>query len=42
LNSWYADLPQPKRLVRVENADHFFEGRREEMAQAITDYFMSE
>ena len=39
MNSWYADLPEPKRLVRVEGADHFFEGRREEMAAAIMDYF---
>ena len=39
MNSWYADLPEPKRLVRIEGADHFFEGRREEMARAITDYF---
>jgi len=39
LNSWYADLPEPKRLVRIEGADHFFEGRREEMAKAIVDYF---
>jgi alpha/beta superfamily hydrolase len=42
LNSWYADLPEPKRLVRIENADHFFEGKREEMAAAITDYFSGE
>jgi alpha/beta superfamily hydrolase len=42
LNSWFADLPEPKRLVRIEGADHFFEGRREEMARAITDYFSSE
>lgn len=39
MNSWFADLPEPKKLVRIEGADHFFEGRREEMAQAITDYF---
>jgi alpha/beta superfamily hydrolase len=42
MNSWVADLPEPKRLVRIEGADHFFEGRREEMARAITDYFSSE
>jgi alpha/beta superfamily hydrolase len=42
MNSWYADLPEPKKLVRIENADHFFEGRREEMARAITDYFSGE
>jgi hypothetical protein len=42
LNSWFADLPEPKRLVRVEGADHFFEGRRDEMAKAITDYFSGE
>ncbi|HQR39102.1 MAG TPA: alpha/beta fold hydrolase [Blastocatellia bacterium] len=39
LNSWYADLREPKRLVRIEGADHFFETKREEMAEAITNYF---
>jgi alpha/beta superfamily hydrolase len=39
MNSWFADLPEPKQLVRIEGADHFFEGRREEMAGAITRYF---
>jgi alpha/beta superfamily hydrolase len=39
MNSWYADLPEPKRIVRVEGADHFFEGYLDELMAAIRDYF---
>ena len=39
MNSFFADLKGPKKLVRIEGADHFFEGRRDEMAAAITEYF---
>ncbi len=42
MNSWFADLQEPKRLVRIEGSDHFFENRREEMAAALTDYFAAE
>jgi alpha/beta superfamily hydrolase len=28
-------LPEPKKLVIVESADHFFEGRLREMREAI-------
>jgi alpha/beta superfamily hydrolase len=28
-------LPEPKRLVISESADHFFEGRLREMREAI-------
>jgi hypothetical protein len=39
MNSWFADLAEPKRMVRIEGADHFFEGYRDEMAAAVIDYF---
>ncbi|SRR6266404_20892 len=31
-------LPEPKRLVIVEGADHFFEGRLREMRDAVEDW----
>ena len=39
MNSWYADLPEPKRMVRVEGADHFFTGHLDKLVAAIVDYF---
>jgi alpha/beta superfamily hydrolase len=39
MNSWYADLPEPKRMVRVEGADHFFNGHLDELVTAIREYF---
>jgi len=32
-------LPEPKRLVIIESADHFFEGRLREMREAIETWF---
>jgi hypothetical protein len=34
-------LPEPKRIVVVEGADHFFEGRLAEVSVAITDWIES-
>ena len=31
-------LPEPKKLVIVESADHFFEGRLREMREAIESW----
>jgi alpha/beta superfamily hydrolase len=31
-------LPEPKRLVFIESADHFFEGRLREMRESIEDW----
>ena len=31
-------LPEPKRLVLIESADHFFEGRLREMRESIEDW----
>ncbi|HZP17777.1 MAG TPA: alpha/beta fold hydrolase [Terriglobales bacterium] len=35
LRGFVAALPDPKKLVSVESADHFFEGRLREMREAI-------
>lgn len=31
-------LPEPRKLVRIESADHFFEGRLREMREAIEEW----
>jgi len=33
-----ASLPEPKKLVIIEGADHFFEGRLREMREAVEDW----
>ncbi len=38
LQSLVASLPEPKQLVLVPNADHFFAGRLEDMKRAVTDW----
>ena len=35
LEELVASVPEPKKLVVIEGADHFFEGRLHEMRQAI-------
>jgi uncharacterized protein len=35
LEAMVASMPEPKRLVLIEGADHFFEGRLHELRQAI-------
>jgi uncharacterized protein len=35
LQQFIASLPEPKRLVVIEGADHFFEGRLRELREAI-------
>jgi alpha/beta superfamily hydrolase len=35
LEALIASLPEPKKLVLIEGADHFFEGRLREMREAI-------
>jgi alpha/beta superfamily hydrolase len=35
LEALFASVPEPKKLVIVEGADHFFEGRLREMREAI-------
>jgi len=35
LESLFASIPEPKKLVIIEGADHFFEGRLRELREAI-------
>jgi hypothetical protein len=35
LEALVASLPEPKKLVIIEGADHFFEGRLRELREAI-------
>jgi alpha/beta superfamily hydrolase len=38
LEAFVDSLPEPKKLIIVESADHFFEGRLREMREAIEDW----
>jgi alpha/beta superfamily hydrolase len=38
VESLYAQVPEPRRLVFVEGADHFFEGKLKSVEQAIRDW----
>ena len=38
LEALVASLPEPKKLVLIEGADHFFEGRLRELRDAIEDW----
>jgi alpha/beta superfamily hydrolase len=42
LEQLVAALPPPKRLVIIEGADHFFEGRLAELRRAIEDWVKEE
>jgi alpha/beta superfamily hydrolase len=35
LEALVASVPEPKKLVIIEGADHFFEGRLRELREAI-------
>lgn len=35
---WFEQVPAPKRLVTVENADHFFQGHLDEVQQIVTSF----
>lgn len=32
----YSELPEPKELVKIEGADHFFTGKLDELAGAVS------
>jgi alpha/beta superfamily hydrolase len=34
----FASLPEPKKLVLIEAADHFFEGRLRELRESIEQW----
>lgn len=38
VESLYETLPEPKRLVIVEGAEHFFAGKLDQVSQAITNW----
>ena len=38
---WYAALPEPKRLIVVPGADHFFTEQQAELRAAVSGYFRS-
>ena len=38
LESLVASLPEPRKLVLIEGADHFFEGRLHELREAISSW----
>jgi len=42
LEALVAALPEPKKLVVVEGADHFFEGRLRELREAIEAWLPDE
>lgn len=42
LEALVASLPEPKKLVVIEGADHFFEGRLRELRETIEDWVRRE
>jgi hypothetical protein len=38
LEPMFASLPEPKKLVLIEAADHFFEGRLRELRESIEQW----
>jgi uncharacterized protein len=41
LESLFAEMPEPKRLVIVDGAEHFFAGKLDDVAVAITSWLKS-
>jgi alpha/beta superfamily hydrolase len=41
IEALFATLPEPKRLVIIEGADHFFAGKLQEVSGAITEWVAS-
>lgn len=41
LQSFFASLSEPKSLKIVEGGDHFFEGRLDELARAVSEFIAS-
>jgi alpha/beta superfamily hydrolase len=41
MEALYAELPEPKRILFVEGADHFFTGRLDEVGAEIADWLGS-
>jgi alpha/beta superfamily hydrolase len=41
LQPWFAALPEPKRLVVVPEADHFFTEQQDALRSAVIEYFLA-
>jgi len=39
IEQWFEGLAEPKKLVEVDGADHFFDGHLDELMAAIRNYF---
>jgi len=42
VESLFEALPEPKRLVFVEGADHFFTGKLDQVDRALTDWLKAQ
>ncbi len=38
---WFEQVPAPKRMVTVENADHFFQGRLDEVQEIVSNFIQT-
>lgn len=41
MQRWFEQVPAPKRLATIEGADHFFQGRLEEVQTIIAEFIQS-
>ncbi len=41
MQRWFEQVPAPKRLVTIQGADHFFQGRLEEVQAIIAEFTQS-
>ncbi|GAC1509473.1 MAG: Dot/Icm type IV secretion system effector CoxH3 [Ktedonobacteraceae bacterium] len=41
MQRWFEQVPAPKRLVTIQGADHFFQGRLDEVQVIIADFVRS-
>jgi alpha/beta superfamily hydrolase len=39
--NWFEQVPAPKRLVTIQGADHFFQGRLEEVQAIVAEFIQS-
>jgi alpha/beta superfamily hydrolase len=40
IRKFYAQIPEPKELVTIEDANHLFEGKTSIVAEAVEDLFV--
>ena len=41
MQQWFEQVPAPKRLATIQGADHFFQGRLDEVQVIITEFIQS-